>query len=78
VKIDTRKTKAAVVAHKAGVKMLDKLFAATPARLSASGLQHGNAKPVRLHPGTPPVRDAEHKARRRRRKIANESRRRNR
>jgi hypothetical protein len=78
VKVDTRKTKAARSRHEAGIKSLDKLFAVSPARLATAGLQHGNAKPVRLKPGTPPVRDDEHKARRHRRKIARASRKRNR
>jgi hypothetical protein len=38
----------------------------------------GRGRPVRTHPGTPPVRDADHQRRHRLRKISHESRRRNR
>jgi len=61
--------------HEAGVAALNRLFGFVP---DVSGLQHGRAKPVRLHPNTPPVRDAEHKRKHRLRKISNESKRGNR
>jgi hypothetical protein len=38
----------------------------------------GRGTPVRLHPNTPPVRDAEHQAKHKKRKIVNASRRKNR
>jgi hypothetical protein len=45
---------------------------------TAFGEPSGRGTPVRLHPNTPPVRDAWHQARHERRKRAHESRRRNR
>jgi len=64
--------------HEAGIKALKELFRWTPAMIGTIGLHSGRAKPVRLHPNTPPVRDAEHKRKHKLRKISNESRRRNR
>lgn len=45
---------------------------------SDQGDQGGNGKPVRLRPGTPPLRDAEHARKHAARKRARASRRRNR
>jgi len=42
------------------------------------GLQDGSARPVRLKPGVPVMRDREHQARHRKRKAARAARRRNR
>lgn len=43
-----------------------------------SDLQTGRATPVRLHPHTPPVRDAEHQAKHKKRKAVRAARKRNR
>ena len=78
MRLDKAATKHARRRHAAGVLRLNKVFGASAALLAASGLQHGNARPVRLRPGVPPVRDAEHQEKHRRRKRARVSRRRNR
>lgn len=66
--------------HESGSKLLDLLFDG-PGRAYftyLAGDQTGGGKPVRLRAGTPPVRDDEHQARHRKRRISNASRRRNR
>jgi hypothetical protein len=65
--------------HKRGVKELAALFDG-PRRLyyDGSDLQGGRGKPVRLKANTPPVRDAEHQAKHRKRKAARAARKKNR
>ena len=78
--VDKAATKAARERQARGVKLLDALFGMSPARLATTSDKFtGRPRPVRLRADTPPVRpDAEYRLRRRRRKIAHESRRRNR
>lgn len=78
MRVDKRATAAARKAHEAGVARLRELFGATPARLMSAGLQHGHTKLYRRRPHVPPMRDAEHQAKHRKRKAARKARKRNR
>lgn len=78
MRLNKRATAAARKRQASGIKRLREAFAVTPAKLAAAGLQHGNAEPVRLRPGVPTIRDAEHAAKHRRRKAVRASRKRNR
>jgi hypothetical protein len=76
--VDERRTARARERHQRGVDRLNELFAAHPFLLLANSHQNGSGRPVRLKPGCPPVRDAEHQAKHRKRKAARASRKRNR
>lgn len=78
MQVDEKATARARGRQKRGLERLRALFRATPAKIASAGLQHGNARPARLGPGVPPVRDAEHQAKHRRRKAARAARKRNR
>jgi hypothetical protein len=76
--INEKQTKIIRARHERGIEQLKALFRWTPAMVGAIGLHSGRGTPVRLHPNTPPMRDAEHQRKHRLRKISNASRRRNR
>ena len=78
MKVNERLTKIARERHDYGIAILNNLFRWSTDVIRLTGLQTGRAKPIRLHPNTPPVRDREHQRKHRLRKISNESRRRNR
>jgi hypothetical protein len=79
-RVDAKATKDARERHARGVAYLDWLFLLTPlGKRLLSDKFTGRPRPVRLRPGTPPLRpDTAARARRRRRKLAHAARRRNR
>jgi hypothetical protein len=80
MRVDEKATTLARERHAVGIKTLRELFDPHRIRLNRAetSIQHGNARPVRLRPGVPPMRDADHQARHRKRKTARASRKRNR
>jgi len=79
-KVDPIATRNARARHGAGVEMLNELFAIDPVKLFLSGMDKhtGRLTRVRLRANVPPLQDAEHRRKRKLRKISHESRRRNR
>lgn len=78
MKVDAVATKAARKRHEAGVARLRDLFGGE-SLIRYLGRNHiSDTRAVRLHPNTPPVRDAEHQRKHRLRKLARASRKRNR
>lgn len=82
MQVNKNATRLARRRHNAGVKRLREIFEkASPAlyAMSVRGWpQSVRQQPVRLRPNVPPVRDAEHQAKHRKRKAARASTRRNR
>jgi hypothetical protein len=80
VRVDAKRTKLARQAHERGVAALHIFFQADEASLATAGdTQNGRPRPLRMRPGVPPLRpDKQYRLKRRRRKLAHESRRRNR
>lgn len=77
MRVDKKATTQARSRQAKGVERLRKAFAWSPAVYDT--VQHGDLRPYRRKPGVPPMRpDLELRRKRRRRKIAHESRRRNR
>lgn len=76
--VNEKLTKSARASHQAGIEQMDELFGRDESIMPFVGIQHGNARPIRLRPGVPPVRDAEHQAKHRKRKAQRAARRRNR
>jgi hypothetical protein len=82
-KLNEQATKARRERHEHGVNLLNAYFQRVGPRyfqkmLNADDSQTGRPVRVRMKPNTPPIQTAEHAAKRRKRKIAHESRRRNR
>lgn len=79
-RVDKAATKAARAKQARGIQILNALFGASALQLRAVGDKHtGRPRPFRMRPNVPALRpDPAARARRRRRKIAHESRRRNR
>jgi hypothetical protein len=77
--VDKAATRKARARQKAGAKRLDELFALAGGLWAMkTDAQTGRPTRVRVRPGVPPAQSAEHKRRRRLRKIARASRKRNR
>jgi hypothetical protein len=79
-KVDKVATEIARARQEAGMERLSQLFGITPLKLYLSGLDKhtGRLTRFRRRANVPPMQDAEHRRKRKLRKIAHESRRRNR
>lgn len=83
MRLDVKKTADARARHNAGVRRLRALLVSgwrgqLMAEFVRGTDQSGRGRPVRTRPGTPPIRDAYHQAKHKRRKAAKAARRRNR
>jgi hypothetical protein len=78
MRIDEQATLEARVQNEIALARLDLAFGITPADRINAWRVPTDTRPVRLKAGCPPVRDAEHRAKHRKRKAARAARRRNR